>query len=141
MKKKVMLLGIVCLLLWGCLMKDPKMTPQEQVFLGKIENIATNFTVSKSNADVVWGRIQSFVGKYSSMRIQIVSEYVISTNKPTEAGEFGYTAVKTDLGDRVEFDITCTSGSFYVGKYANRNARILAYYAQLGEMVESLIKK
>jgi hypothetical protein len=38
-------------------------------------------------AETVWGRIQSFISKYSSMRIQISTEYTISTYNPSSHGD------------------------------------------------------
>lgn len=69
------------------------------------------------------------------MKIQTATDFVLETyNPPGTEVKFGYSAIKTPMGDEVEFEVRCTCGNMFAGKQVSRNAHILAYYALTGEV-------
>jgi hypothetical protein len=94
------------------------------------------FTLAKSEAEDAWGRAQSFIGRFSSMKIQTATDYVIQTYNPVGSGiNFGYYITKTPLGDEVEIEVQCPTDNMFSGKDADINAHIAALYIDTGMLV------
>lgn len=112
-----------------------KLTPEEQTYLEKARAFPLEFTILKSEADEAWGRAQSWVGKFSSMKLQIATDFVIQTYNPgfTDV-DFGYYVTKTPMGDNVQITVKCITGNWFCGTDAKTNAHILAYYIKTGEL-------
>lgn len=154
MKTKILILGLICLLIFTPLFaqeKSKEPTPL-QIYVTKAKQTPLTFKVPKEKEEEVWGRIQSFIAKYSSMKIQIATDYVVETYTPLEVkmgdpkwpgANFGYEAVKTPMGDEVEFEVKCVTGdpSGYCELMAGYNAHYLAHYALTGEIKEKAIKR
>ena len=153
MRAKMLILGSVCLLIFvSTFAQEKSKEPTSlQIYVERAMQIPLTFKVSREKEEEVWGRIQSFIAKYSSMKIQIATDYVIETYNPTE-GEtsletrFGYKAIKTPVGNEVEFKVECVAGwkgMRAVDKYnelkADHNAHILACYALTGEIEEEAV--
>lgn len=110
-------------------------TQEEVDYLNKVMSTSLSFKVPKSKADEVWGRIQSFIGKYASMKIQTATDFVFETyNPPKGERKFGYSAIRTPMGNQDEFEVRCFSNTTLFIEQAERNAHILAYYALTGEI-------
>lgn len=128
--KKLLALALCCLLA-GCATAKP-LTPQQKEYAEKIRNFPTTFSLSTDKAEEAWGRAQSFVGQYSSMKLQTVSPYVIQTYNPTGKGpklvNFGYNVTRAPMGDKTQFTVQCFSDNMFQKKEAQQNASILAYY-------------
>jgi hypothetical protein len=113
-----------------------KLTPEEQTYLEKAKAFPLEFTIPKSEADEAWGRAQSFIGRFSSMKLQTVTDFVIQTYNPGSGDvDFGYYVTKTPMGDKVQITVQCNTGNMFAGADANTNAHILAYYIKTGELV------
>jgi len=134
---------LVLALLTGCATTSMlKLTPEEQMYLEKAKAFPLEFTIPKSQADEAWGRAQSFIGRFSSMKLQTVTDFVIQTYNPISPNvDFGYYVTKTPMGDKVQITVQCNVGNIFSGADANTNAHILAYYIKTGELVPRLIAK
>lgn len=150
--KKRFIFSLVLLLFFSFSLaqeKSKEPTPL-QIYVTKAKQTPLTFKVPKEKEEEVWGRIQSFIAKYSSMKIQIATDYIVETYNPLkiEVGDpkwpganFGYEAVKTPMGNEVEFEVKCSTGdpSKYYERIANHNAHVLAYYALTGEIEEEAV--
>ena len=152
MRAKILILGSVCLLIFVSTFaqeKSKEPTPLQK-YVARANQTPLTFKVPKEKEEEVWGRIQSFIAKHSSMKIQIATDYVIETYNPLKielsdpewpGANFGYEAIKTPMGDEVEFEVKCFSGE-PGGWYkwcADKNAHYLAYYALTGEVEEEVV--
>ena len=144
--KQIICAVAVCLLAGAC---GPGLTgrapaattPEANAYLARAMAAPLTFTVPKDNSDEAWSRVNSFIAKYSTMKIQTASDYIIETFNPiNNFHAFGYTANRMTKGDEVEISVT---GTWYWGqkKAATRNAHILALYAVTGELDETLISR
>ena len=128
---------LVLALLAGCATTSMlKLTPEERTYLEKAKAFPLEFTIPKSEADEAWGRAQSFIGRFSSMKLQTVTDFVIQTYNPRSTDvDFGYYVTKTPMGDKVQITVQCNTGNVFAEEDANNNAHILAYYIKTGELV------
>jgi hypothetical protein len=119
------------------------LTPDEQAFLDKANAFPLEFTVQNEDAEMAWGRAQSFIGRFSSMKLQTATDYVIQTYNPSSSGvAYGYHVTKTPLGKSTQFNVTCNTGNLFAMGDALSNAHILAYYMSTGELANpKVIKK
>ena len=142
--KKLFVLGLAFLLTGCATMMDmtPKAeTAEETAYLKEAMNTPLTFTVPKDKSDETWGRVNSFIAKYSSMKIQTASDYIVQTYNPTDTIHFGYQANRAPRGDEVEFTVTCYSGGLFGGSknIPDQNSHLLAYYALTGKAISRLI--
>ena len=70
------------------------------------------FLVPKDSAADVWGRAQSFIGRFSDMKLQIVTDYVIQTYNP-QGLTFGYSVTKAPSGGSSQFNVQCFTGNMF----------------------------
>lgn len=153
MRAKILILGSVCLLIFvSTFAQEKSKEPTSlQIYVERAMQMPLTFKVSREKEEEVWGRIQSFIAKYSSMKIQIATDYIIETHNPTKTIElnpkYGYKAIKTVVGNEVEFKVECFAGETDLGKAgykfnqmkADHNAHILACYALTGEIEEEAV--
>jgi len=145
-----MVVILVLGLLSGCAAwKLPPITPEEQArldefareeqtYLAKAMPFPLEFTIPKGEADEAWGRAQSFIGRYSSMKLQIATDFILQTYNPSGI-DFGYYVTKTPMGDNVQITVRGLTDSWFAVAAANKNAHILAYYIKTGELIPRLI--
>lgn len=133
---------------WETYLITPE-TPDEKNYLKNVLATPLEFSVKNEEAEIIWGRIQSFIGKYSSVKIQIATAYVIQTYN-TEYEEFGYYVTKTTGLSATTFSIRCITeptpedlwtGGYDYSKQAELNGHILAYYALTNEVMPKFIKR
>jgi len=128
---------IIAFLVTGCgaTVSMMQLTPAEKVYIEKVKSFPLEFTIPASEAEEAWGRAQSFIGRFSSMKLQIVTDYVIQTyNPPSGTVDFGYYVTKTPIGDSVKISVQCVTGNMFAWEDAKLNAHILAYYIATGEL-------
>jgi hypothetical protein len=145
--KKLFVLSIVVCMTGACaayMDQAPKATaPNESAYLEKATSMPLNFTVPKEKAEEVWSRINVFISKYSSMKIQVATAYNVETFNLPDCIHYGYSASKLQKGDGFEFTVVCLDGCSF-GSQKNRpaqNAHVLAYYALTGEIMERFIAR
>ena len=134
MNRKTVALLPVALLLVSCIQTSLyTLTPEEQAYLDEAKRCPVEFKVSKEASADAWGRAQSFVGRYSRMKLQIATDYVIQTYNPT-AGGYGHYITRTPVGDSAQLNVECVGdiNSIFSGANLSNNAHILAYYIRTG---------
>lgn len=115
-------------------------TPDEEDYLSKVNEFPTEFTIEENDIDNAWGRAQSWIGKYSSMKVQTVTDFIIQTYNPS-SDNYGYYIVKTPVNNDFEINVSCSKANIFTPKkYAETNARILSYYIKTGECMPQFIK-
>ena len=120
----------------GCA-ANSNLQPEQKLLLDRALAFPTDFTVDRKDAGDAWGRAQSFVGRFSSMKLQTASDFVIQTYNPGDGDvAYGYNVTKTPAGDDVQFDVRCGSGNMFAVGEASKNAHILAYYMKTGELAD-----
>lgn len=127
-------------MLGGCASRIAQMNlnSSQQSELDKSMAFPLEFEIDKTDVGDAWGRAQSFISKNSSMKMQTVTDYVLETYNPTDAGSFAYKVTKTPLKEKVQISVQCNVywDSFQWHRDdANRNAHILAYYISTGELL------
>lgn len=109
---------------------------EKQAYLERVKSFPLEFTIAWSEADEAWARAQSFIGKFSPTRLQIVTNFVIQTYEPMGCSDdYGYSIIKTPMGDKFQIIVECTTGNTLMRPYADTNAHILAYYIKTGEFL------
>lgn len=89
-----------------------------------------------------WGRAQSFIGRFSSMKLQIATEYVLQTYNPVAPDvNFGYYITKTPIENELEFNVQCITGNIFALGEARTNERYLAYYISTGKLYPEYVNK
>ena len=143
---KKMVLVFLCVVLAGCALSLPNYivnpTPDESLYMEKVRAQPLEFDITEAEGSIVWGRAQSFIGQYSSMKLQIVTDYVIQTYNPTDdpyKRKFGYYITKTPMGNNIKISVQCLGNHPYGldGKpfpTIDLNARILSHYLKTGEL-------
>ncbi len=100
------------------------------------------FKINIEDEKNAWGRAQSFIGRFSSMKLQIVTDYVLQTYNPTEASvRYGYTVTKSPVDNRIEISVECVSGNIFATKEASTNAHMLAYYIATGKLLSEYLSQ
>ena len=142
MKKIVFLTAAALLICAIPVFAHQELKPKEQEYLENAMNTELQFTLPLKEAKKAWKRIENFIKKYSSMKIKASDDSVIETLQPT-AGmtRYGYRATQTLTGEEAETAVACMFGNIYTREQANKNAHLLAYYAQSGELIPKLVEK
>lgn len=108
-------------------------------YVKKMKNFPLEFIIEKNDEKNAWGRAQSWIGKYSSMKLQTATDYIIQTYNPPEGElKFGYYITKTPLDKGIQITVKCICGKSFP-YLIERNAHILSYYIKTGEIVPELI--
>jgi hypothetical protein len=130
----IFLFILIISLLTGCSTTSMlSLSPDEQSYLNEAQACPLEFYVPKTDAEDAWGRAQSFIGQYSSMKLQTVTDYVIETYNPRMSDvAYGYSVTKTPMNDLVRISVRCFCGNFLEGDNTSTNAHILAYYIKTG---------
>jgi hypothetical protein len=97
MKARLLILALLCIFSFCC--ASARLSEEEITYLERAWGTPLVFTAPKEEAEEIWGRIQSFIGRYSSTKIRIVTDYVIETYEPIGFFDYGYHAVRTPKGD------------------------------------------
>lgn len=144
---KITTLGIVTFFIYACA-SAPTRTDEQKAYLEKVHKTPLTFSLPLSKEREAWSRAQSFVGQYSSMKIQIATDSVLETYNPTSSHNlvgvyspaFGYWVTKTIEKDKINFKISCSVNLHQLikkEKWTNaaiKNAHILAHYVKMGEL-------
>lgn len=136
-------------LMAGCpsLQTRPAATPEQLSWLASVNQEPLEFDVTKEKAAELWGKAQVWITQYSSMKIQIATDYVLQTfNPPSGQHEYtpkyGYTVTKAPQGEGFHVAVECSYGGF-VNMFHNdsqdralavQNAHIFAHYLRTGDL-------
>jgi hypothetical protein len=119
-------------------------TPEEQAYMDKAAACSLDVVIAKSEAEDAWGRAQSFIGKFSNMKLKTVTDYVIQTYNPPKQPIpiiYGYSVTKTPMGDNVHINVSCIPSNSSATHFSDYNAHLLAYYIKTGELMPHLVNK
>ena len=146
--KRILIISF-CAMLCACA-TTRTLTPYQQGELDKVRYQPTTVSITEDNFKEAWGRAQSFLARFSNMKMQTVTEYVLDTYNPLKNSggvknmfvAYGYSVSRTpSVGGTTLISVKCVSNNMFANEYAKRNAQILAYYIENGELVdESLIE-
>ncbi len=126
----------------GCAVPLMKMDAEQTAFHAKAAAQPLKFSVHKSQDEETWGRAQAFVARYSRMKMQVVTDYVIQTYTPEGAEvKYGYYINRAPVGDSLLYQVDCLYSNELTDKKAIANAHYLAYYMTTAELMESIINK
>jgi hypothetical protein len=134
---------LVILNLIGCA-TAPELTREQEAYMEEAMAMPLVFTVPTGEADQAWKRAHSFVERFSSLKLQQISNNAIRTYNPNEfSTAFGYYVKKTLLGENVRFSIQCFCGTLSASATdaSFQNAHILAYYMKTGKLDASLVTR
>lgn len=143
MRKSICLvaaLALLCGTSWAA--KETAVAANELDYWSKVN--ATELTVFIPEGEVgdAWGRAQSWVGKYSSMKVQIATDYIIQTFNPTYWPQYGYYLTKEPKEGGADISVECIAlWGIFSRKAKDKNAHILAYYIQTGTLPDFAIKE
>lgn len=146
MKRQIFLVASILLVsgIISCATAPKQLTPEEQSYLRKVMAFPLTFTISKADEKEAWGRAQSWIGQFSSMKTQMVTDYVIQTYNPFQPlrPSFGYYVTKEPVEDKFQISVKCIRVTpLLFKKQSEQNAHILAYYIKTGEMNPSFISR
>ena len=146
---KRVLLTTISLMFFSCA-TTKTLTPYQQSQYEKIRYQPTTVSVPNDRFQEAWGRAQSFLARYSSMKMQTVTDYVLDTYNPLKNSTgttnmfvaYGYSVSRMLSGGGTNLiSVKCVSNNMFANEYAKRNAQILAHYIETGELIdESLIE-
>ena len=88
--------------------------------------------VPTKDVEKYWGRAQSWVHRNSSMKLQLVTDFVIETYNPT-AGNYGYSLTRTDIESGETEIIVNGKCSACDQAEVMLRSKILAYFIQYGK--------
>jgi len=141
MKIKFMILSILIIFLYSCMPANlfVKLTPEEKIYLEKAMAQPLTFIVDAKDSELKWALAQSFIAKYSPMKIETITEYLLETYSPYGT-RFGYKVIRTPLEEGDEFDVRCLYDNPFSKNDAYQSAHIFAYYLATGEIIPRLIR-
>lgn len=124
--------------------KMESLNPDEQAYVSKISSASPSFEVDKAKSEEVWSRGNSFINKYSGMKIQSSNEFHVSTYDPnaSDVGTIGYELTKELNGTKVKFSIKCLTkfmNAKYTPEVCANNEKVMSHYMQTGEINEKFV--
>lgn len=134
--KRILSICLLTLFLSACShIQTMQLSQDEKDYIEKVKAFPLELTIPKTDEADAWGRAQSFVGRFSSMKLQTATDFIIQTYNPSSSDEsFGYYVTKTPLRDSVQMNIRCNVGNQMWAPDAELNGHILAYYVKTGEL-------
>jgi hypothetical protein len=146
MKFTNLFLGVCIVFLSACATTYTldKLTPDEQGYMTKVNNASPTFEMEKAKSDEAWSRGNSFISRFSGMRVQSSNEYLVSTYDPnaSDNGTIGYTLMKELNGNKVKFTITCQTKALnfkFTPDVCRNNEKVMAHYMATGELNEKFV--
>jgi len=142
MKIKILALSFLIVFLFSC--SPPanlfiKLTPEEEVYLEKAMSQPLTFIVYIEESEQKWALAQSFIAKYSTMKIETITDYLLETYTPY-GDRMGYKVIRTPTKEGDEFCIVCSYDNPFSKNNALQSAHIFAYYLVTGEIIPRLIR-
>ncbi len=132
----------------GFIAKDEVLTPgmhrefsEEQKYYDEAMACPLIFELPNSEAEKAWARAQSFIGRFSPMKLQIATDYILQTYTPTRAtsAAYGYYVTRTPLDSTYEFEVNCVTDNPFLQPEANENGHLAAYYIKTGQLKSKYI--
>lgn len=125
----------------GCA-TNRQLTAAQEDYLQTAMATPLTFTLPRDQAEEAWARAQSFVTRFSTMKLQSLTPHVIRTYDPTEAtAGFGYYLRRIPRGDRTKITVECMCNNLMPSDQSVENAHILAYYMRTGKLDATLVNR
>lgn len=153
--KSVKLLVVLAVLLAGCgvhntIKTNEKLSAAQVEYLKAATAQPLSFELPKAKSEEAFGRASEFLVNYSSMKLQIATDFVLQTFNPalgaanmgrldSGTASYGYGVSRRPVGDKVLFKVECFSLSHamyqkQIDASSARNAHILAYFIATGKL-------
>ena len=135
MRRPSTLLLLCAAVLSGCAASSGmrNLTPEQQAYVDAMMVEPTRFTIPADSSDAAWGRAQAFVGRYSDLKIQTATDYVIQTYSPTGQNvTYGFNITRTPLARGHEFAVDVAAGNMFMGKQARMIAGMASRFIRTG---------
>lgn len=135
---KKLSISFMVLSLIGCATMGRQMNPEQSSYLSKALTTPKELIIKKDKSEEAWGRAQTFISRFSDMKLQIATDYVLETYNPAGT-QIGFKANKTPMGDKVKVQALCFYSnenpliSSDIAKRAYVNANVFRYYILTGE--------
>jgi hypothetical protein len=125
--KKILII-ISLLSLYSC-RPAREFTRNQQDYHDRAMQQPLEFSIPKEKAQDAWGRAQAFVAQHSSMKLQIATDYALTTYTPNGgAYNFGYDISRAPIGDSSSFKVECIASFYLDNDEANMNAHVCSYF-------------
>ena len=146
MKTRTLAIVMAAAIVFGCAHSrshyvQPTYTSEQQTYVDNIMARPLEVSIAKNEITDAWGRAQSFIAKYSDLKLQVVTDYSVQTYNSYRIFMFGYSATKTPTKGGFTISVNCSSADSlnrttreWIEKDLNLNAHILAYYVETGEL-------
>jgi len=132
--KPFIMILVIELFLTGCTPYSSRgRTSADEEHLAAARKLPLEFNIPKEEENTAWERAKSYIGEYSQMPIQVLSDFVIRTDDPSKR-EYGYYLVKAPAEDSVQISVQCLPGEHANPDIAADLAHICAYYIKTGEL-------
>ncbi len=143
------LLGIA--LFAGCSLR---VTPDQKKYMRELISTPSEFMIPQTKVAESRGKAQVWLARYTEMKPQIMTDYVVITYTGMAQGDYSYVVTFEPLGDSVKVAVSCRSSGSWDIDYKMRkivddegikddewnpphidlrNEKILAYYLQTGK--------
>jgi hypothetical protein len=118
--------------------------PEDRQYLQEALACPLEFTLPKEQEKDAWGRAQSWVGRFSSMKLDTLTDYVIETygaySRSCYSPAYAYRVTKAPMKDSIQINVASTTNCPGVaGESAIHNAHILSYYIKTRELRAYLV--
>ncbi len=123
-----------------------ELSSDERTSLGLAMAQPLTFTVERYRSLEAWDRAQSFVNRYSTMKLRSGTDSLLVTYEtpiyqlvpsPVEPGagiRFGYTVSRSSTTEGIQIGVSCAPSSKLGQDDADQNAHIAAYYIMTGTL-------
>jgi len=150
MGKRYAFLALILAGLIGCVISCAStavldLTGEEQASMNLAMAMPLSFSVPRDRAMETWDRAQTFLDRYSTMKLRASTEFTMQTYDPprpyqppgTEVAEpirFGYGFSRTAIDDSIRMDVRCITNRDIAAADADKNAHIAAYFVLTGRI-------
>lgn len=147
---KLFFLALSLTFIYGCRVR---LTSDQRAYLETLISTPSEFVVPKSRTEECRGKAQTWLARYTKMKPQIITEYIVVTYNGVAEGDYSYVVTFEPRGDSTLIAVSCRGGGvsdtdYKMLKVASalkieespwdsptislRNEKILAYYLMTG---------
>lgn len=124
------IVGVVSVLAVGCVARERVATASGAELLN------TSRTQTFDNgpeAEAAWGRAQVAVNRYSNMKIQVATDYLVETYNPIDYGDFGCAVERSPIsGERTSISARCVAHSPWHDEEAKIRGKKIMWFVERG---------
>ena len=126
----------IWLLAAGCAtMSLYNLTNEESNYLQRAMSCPLSFSLSSTESEAAWARAQGFIGRYSRLKLQVATDYVLQTYSGGQHGTSpSYYITRTPEGEKHYYTVESYVNNIFSGSDANTAAHECALYIKTGEL-------